>query len=394
MKILRSIRSVNPAIGGPVESVRQSSVELIRRGHVIEVASLDGPTDPWVASYPTKVHALGPGQGKYGYASNFTPWIREHRTSFDAVIIHGVWQYNSYGVWRALHGDDTPYYVFPHGMLDPWFKRTYPLKHLKKWLYWPWADYRVLRDAEAVLFTSEEERQLARESFSLYHCNEVVVNYGTAAPQVSLEAARETFLRSFSHIRGKRALLFLSRLHEKKGCDLLIKAFAASYRQRPENELHLVIAGPARDEEYLDELRKLVTTLFSGGEELPVTFTGMLEGDLKWGAFAAAEAFILPSHQENFGISVVEALAAGVPVLVSNCVNIWREIQADGAGFVDSDDVEGTTRLIERWLETTDEERSTMRQKAKQCFSRRFEIARATDSLLAVLQSRRAKGRA
>ena len=78
--------------------------------------------------------------------------------------------------WLALEslrkqGFHTPaYFVFTHGMLDPWFKRTYPLKHLKKWLYWPWAEYRVLRDAQAVLFTCEEERILARQSFWLYKC--------------------------------------------------------------------------------------------------------------------------------------------------------------------------------------------------------------------------------
>ncbi|HMG05900.1 MAG TPA: hypothetical protein VK581_10585, partial [Chthoniobacterales bacterium] len=111
---------------------------------------------------------------------------------------------------------------FPHGMLDPWFKRTYPRKHMKKLLYWPWAEYRVLRDAAAVLFTSEEERRLARESFSLYHCKEIVVNYGTAAPEVDLESAREDFLEAFPKLRGQRFFLFLGRLHEKKGCDLLI----------------------------------------------------------------------------------------------------------------------------------------------------------------------------
>jgi hypothetical protein len=73
----------------------------------------------------------------------------------------------AFATWRALHGTDIPYFVYPHGMLDPWFKRTYPLKHLKKWTYWPWADYRVLRDARAVLFTTEQERLLARQSFWL-----------------------------------------------------------------------------------------------------------------------------------------------------------------------------------------------------------------------------------
>src|SRR5205814_960373 len=116
-----------------------------------------------------------------------------------------------------------------------------------------------------------------------------------------------------------------------------------------------------------------------------VVFTGMLQGAMKQGALTSADAFILPSHQENFGIAVVEALAAGVPVLISNRVNIWREIDADRAGYVESDDLEGTTRLIQRWIDTAPAEREMIRQNARRCFEQRFEINRAVDSLLQIL---------
>jgi len=379
MKILRSIHSVNPALGGPIESVTQSSALLARRGHDVEIVSLDAPTDSWVRDCPMPVHALGPGRGSYGYAPAFSRWIRERSAGYDAVIVQGLWQYSSFGVWRALRKTPTPYFVFPHGMLDPWFKRTYPRKHLKKLLYWPWAEYRVLRDAAAVLFTSEEERRLARESFSLYRCNEVVVNYGTAAPEIDLAAAREDFFSSFPRLRGRRFLLFLGRLHEKKGCELLLEAFAARNSSRTDQSLDLVVAGPCADDAYLEKLKRMVP---SGSG---TTFTGMLAGNRKWGAFSAADAFILPSHQENFGIAVVEALACGTSVLISNKVNIWREIAADEAGYVEDDDLTGTARLIERWEDTAPDVRAAMRENAKKSFARHFEINRATDSLLEVL---------
>ena len=383
MKILRSIHTVNPALGGPIESVKQSSAILTRRGHAVEIISLDGPEDAWVRDSPVSVHALGPDRGGYGYAPRFSNWIKEHRAQYDAVIVHGIWQYNSFGVWRALSGTNTPYFVFPHGMLDPWFKRTYPLKHMKKLLYWPWGDYRVLRDAAGVLFTSEEERKLARESFSLYTCKEVVVNYGTAAPPVDLQDAEHDFCEAFPKLRGERFFLFLGRLHEKKGCDLLIEAFAAVRTSFPaDSPMHLVLAGPCADEEYLRHLKHLAA---AGKVDDSITFTGMLTGNRKWGAFSAAEAFVLPSHQENFGIAVVEALACGTPVLISNQVNIWREIEADGAGFVENDDLAGTTALLNRWLATSPEVRAAMKESARNCFARRFEIERATDSLLEVL---------
>jgi glycosyltransferase involved in cell wall biosynthesis len=385
MKILRAIHTVNPALGGPIESVKQSSAVLARRGHAVEIISLDPPDAPWVRDSPVPVHALGPGRGGYGYSPRFSLWLAEHHADYDAMIVHGLWQYNSFGVWRALRGTATPYFVFPHGMLDPWFKRTYPLKHIKKLLYWPWAEYRVLRDAAAVLFTSEEERRLARESFALYRCNEVVVNYGTAAPALDLDSAREEFFHDFPKLRGQQFLLFLGRLHEKKGCDLLIEAFAALRNSSGGKAVpHLVLAGPCGDEEYLRHLKRLAaaTTKDDGS----IIFTGMLTGSRKWGAFSAAEAFVLPSHQENFGIAVVEALAGGTPVLLSNKVNIWREIEGDGAGYVENDDLAGTTALLKRWLATASDVRAAMRARAQDCFARRFDIERATDSLLEVLQ--------
>ena len=380
MRILRSTHTVNPALGGPIESITQSSAALAQRGHEVEVISLDGPDDPWVRDAPFRIHALGPGRGGYGYAPAFTPWIKEHRARFDAVIVHGIWQYSSFGVWRALAGTNTPYFVFPHGMLDPWFKRAYPLKHLKKLIYWPWAEYRVLRDAAAVLFTSEEERRLARESFALYHCREVVVNYGTAAPE-NLEQARGTFSAAHPQLQEKPFLLFLGRLHEKKGCDLLIDAFVTV--QESNRDLSLVMAGPCHVEPYRRQLQSLASRAGSA-----ILFPGMLTGDAKWGALSAAEAFVLPSHQENFGIAVVEALACGTPVLISNKINIWREIEADGAGFVENDDLAGTSNLLQRWLATDAETRASLRANARKCFADRFEIERATDSLLAAIEAR------
>jgi glycosyltransferase involved in cell wall biosynthesis len=380
-RILHAIRSVNPAGGGPIEGVKQMSAANQRHGHSIEVASLDAPDDPWVRDCPLRCHALGPAWLPYGYSPRFVPWLRIHRRDYDVVVVNGIWQYSSFGVWRALQGTPTPYFVFTHGMLDPWFKRTYPLKHLKKWLYWPWAEYRVLRDATAVIFTCEEERRLARQSFWLYKCDEFVVNYGTAEPAGDPENQRRLFVEQFPNLADKRCLLFLGRVHVKKGPDLLFKAFADVLSRLPPEttkDVHLVMAGP-NDHAYGQKMIRLGQKL---GLAERVTWTGMVTGELKWGAFRAADAFILPSHQENFGISVAEALACGVPVLISNQVNIWREIHHDGAGLVETDDLAGTIRLLEGWLTTNPETWRAMKPRARSCFERRFTIEKTANSLM------------
>lgn len=380
MRILHVIHSVDPRGGGPIEGVRQLIPALAQLGIETEVMSLDAPDAPAIANFPVPLHAMGPGRFRYGYTPRAVPWLRENHGRYDAVIVNGLWQYPGLSVWRALRGTSTPYYVYPHGMLDPWFKRHYPLKHLKKWLYWPWAEYRVLRDAAGVLFTSEEERLLARQSFWLYRCHEQITGYGIATPPGDADRQRSLFLESYPELQNKRLFLFLGRIHEKKGCDLLLRAWK-EIQATSREPLHLVMAGPAEDD-YGLAMKKLATDL---GLSQVVSWPGMISGDLKWGSLRSADVFVLPSHQENFGISVVEALACGVPVLISNKVNIWREIEQDQAGFVEDDDLQGTIRLLRNWLHLGPAALDMQRTQAIQCFEAHFNISMTAKALAALL---------
>jgi len=377
LKILQLVHTLDPSVGGVAASVLALSRGLARRGHKLDIVVLDDSASPWLADIALPIHALGAGLTSYRYSSKLLPWLKKQGGDYDRVIVNGIWQYLSFAAWRRYAGSSIPYYVFPHGMLDPWFKETFPLKHLKKWLYWPWAEYRVLRNAAAVIFTSEEERSQARKSFWLYRCREKVSPLGVEAPPISSNAKSE-FLSRYPQLQNTRIFLFLGRLHPKKGCDMLLEAFA---QMRSNDSISLILAGPDQVG-WESDLRRQVTRLNLTNR---VVLTGMLEGSMKQGAFANAEAFVLPSHQENFGISVVEALAARVPVLISNRVNIWREIEADRAGYVESDDLAGTTRLLQRWIGTAPAEREMVRENARRCFEQRFEIDRAVESLLQIL---------
>ena len=379
MKLLHVIHSTNPAGGGPIESLTQVARVMAEAGHSTEVLTLDDPSALWVRGFSFPVHAVGPGRTSYGYTPRLVSWLRENAANYDAVVVRGIWQYHSFGTWRALRESSTPYVVFTHGMLDPWFKKTYPVKHAKKWLYWPWAEYRVLRDAAAVLFTCEEEKLLARQSFWLYRCNEVAVSYGTSAPPDDTEIQKEAFFARYPELRNKRMALFLGRIHSKKGCDLLIEAFAKVLNKDP--DWRLVIAGP----DQMGWRAKLEAQARERRVSDSITWTGMIAGEVKYGALKAAEVFVLPSHQENFGIGVAEALACGTPVLISDQVNIWREVEGDGAGIVAKDDIDGTCALLNSWIALPNEQKSQMRRQARECFQRRFEIHRVAESLVRVL---------
>ena len=366
MHILHVIPSLDPATGGPVEVVRA----LLTHGpadDVQEVATLDDPGARFLAEYSAPVHALGPRRTGYGRTPRLAHWLRTNAIRFDGVILHGLWQYTGYAVWRAMRGR-VPYFVFPHGMMDPWFKRAYPLKHVKKWLYWAPVEYKVLRDASRVLFTCKAEAELAEQSFWLHQWDGTVVQFGTIPPADNAEVQCAAFFAACPSMRKRKFLLFLGRIDRKKGCDLLVDSFTRLASHDP--DLDLVIAGPDPANWRLELERPAV----DAGIESRIHWPGMLRGDAKWGAFRAAEAFVLPSHQENFGIAVAEALACATPVLLSKSVNIAAEIVADGAGLMEDDTANGVDRLLTRWMELSRDEQEAMADRAQQCFHRRYDM--------------------
>ena len=383
MRILRIIKSVDPVWGGPVEAMLQTARLHNEAGHVVEVLSMDDPSSDLIMHFPIRCNAVGPAPTRYGYTRSLNKWLLANAGRYDCFIIEGLWQYHCWGAWRSIRNSGIPYVVFTHGMLAPWFKMRYPLKHLKKWLYWPWADYRVLRDAAAVLFTCDQERVLARQSFWLYRAREVVVSSGTAGVPDTKKDYASGFLLRHPGLHEYRRFVFLGRLHPVKGADIIVETIGRLRRCGlwDSNTMRLIMAGPDTGT-YGGKLKELAQSL---GVADSIVWTGMLSGDDKWGVLQCAEVFVLPSHQENFGVVVAESLSVGVPVLISKAVNIWPEIVADGAGTADDDTVAGFERQMISWLMLSPDAVAAMRKKARLCFGNRYTAKRAADSLLSVI---------
>lgn len=390
LRILRVVHTLRREAGGPSESVVRSSAALSAIGHAIEVVTADAPGTVPPANADFGFHPLGDFNSEI-----FKSWLKHEHARFDVVLVQGLWQ-AGWSVHQILAGTPTPYMVFPHGMLDPWIARNYPLKHLKKQLYWWWREGRVLRDAAAVCFTCEEERRLAQKTFTPYSARERVVAYGTAAPPTNHEALRAAFTAQFPALTARPFVLFLGRIHAKKGVQELINGYAKFRRDHAEAPA-LVIAGPCEDARLLEQLQaqtaaagltqlNLRKTQNADSASADLTWLPMLADDLKWGALFSAEAFVLPSHQENFGIAVAEALACSRPVLISDKVNIWREIDAARAGLVAADTADGVVDLFTRWSSMSVEERDRMGQAAVTCFAENFEITNAAKSLAGVIR--------
>ncbi len=324
------------------------------------------------------VHALGQSYlGSFAFSPRLWRWLNLNAGRFDGIVMNGLWSFPGVALYFAARRAGKPYGIFTHGALDPWFKRKYPLKHLKKMIYWP-MQYAILRHAQAVFFTTKTERDLAKTCFWRSDWNSVIVPYGIAecgesgsAPAAQIEA----FYRALPKLRGRRFLLFLARIHEKKGCDLLIEAFAKLADGEP--DVDVVMAGP----DQMGMQAKLMELASQRGIGDRVHWPGLIGGDVKWGALRACDAFILPSHQENLGVSVVEALSVGRPVLVSYPVNIWPEIENDGVGLADEDTLAGTQRLLERWFQSPEAERDAMAGRARPCFAARFSMSRTAAAI-------------
>lgn len=393
MRILHVIASVDPAGGGPIEGILRQGETTPFQAHHREIATLDPLDAPYLRDFPMPVHALGehawkPGRThkqewlpwrRYRYSNRFVRWLRANAQRYDVVVVNGLWNFTTLGWLVSGRGQGVPYVVFTHGQLDPWFRRTYPLKGMLKQLFWLFADGPVFNGASAVLFTTEEERLLAKHAFWPYRPRERLVAYGSGDAPDGKAEQRAALSAALPGLR-KPFLLFLSRIHPKKGCDLLIDSFSQIASQHP--YIDLVIAGP--DESALQaSLEGRVTALGLAGR---VHWPGMLMGAAKWGAFRAAEAFILPSHSENFGIVVAEAMACGTPVLISNKVNIWREVEASGGGLVEDDTVQGTHRLLQRFLALSQLERGAMSSAARRCYEDRFSAEAAAVDLIRVLE--------
>jgi len=381
MRILHVVRTLNPEFGGPPESVRMFANAHRRAGNEVEVATLDAPDsgpagDAYASLLGCPVHACGPAKGNYYYSKRLDRWLAANYRRFDGAIVNGVWQYHTVAARHVLAGR-LPYVVFAHGMLDPYFKRRFPLKHLKKLAYWILEEHRNLNLAQAVCFTSEEEKRVAAEGFPLCRFRRVVVPYGTMGPSGDPVAQKKAFLDAWPHLNGKKYLLYLGRIHPKKGCDLLIEAFA----QAAGPDLQLVMAGPD-DVNWVAELKTLAAKL---GIAERITWTGMLRGDLKWGAFYGSEAFVLPSHQENFGIAVADALACGVIPLISDKVNIAPDVAGDGAGWMEPDTRQGTVDLLAKFQSLTPDRLAAMRQCALDCYRNRYALNHAAQAVYGAL---------
>lgn len=348
--ITQVIPYMHPHAGGPPVVVDRLCRRLAARDWEVEVITTDSLAPrsdvAWARDFENAGYRLTVcptwGPGGFAYSPCLKSELRRAISKSNIVHLHTMWTYPTMAAASVSRKLGVPYVVMPHGMIDPHsLKRKWLKKKLVGWaLEWP-----RLRRSAGMVYTNDEERQLAEAAVSRLPDAHIVPLAADEPPAEPRSQLAEEFLARWPELRGQRLVVFLSRLHSKKGLDLLIPACAALMRSR--SDVQLVLAGPGEDG-YVESLRELARHSGIAGR---VTFTGALSGRLKWSVLAAGAVFALPSYQENFAIVVAEAMQVGLPVVLSRRVNIWKDVTEAGAGLACELDSASAASALGRFLD-------------------------------------------
>jgi glycosyltransferase involved in cell wall biosynthesis len=260
---------------------------------------------------------------RFGYAPDMGAELRRRIHEFDVVHIHSLYLHPTLAAGRACIAAGVPYLVRPHGTLDPWLRQRH---RFRKAVYGALFERRILDSAAAIHYTSQDEMELAGALD--IRAPGVVVPLGVDSHEYANLPNRGAFRARYRDLVDRRLILFLGRITPKKGLDLLIRSFATVHKEQP--DARLVIAGPD-DDGYGNQVRAEIR---AHQVDAYVTFAGMVLGQQKLELLADADVWVLPSYTENFGLGVLEALACGLPTIISDRVNIHRELASAGAALV------------------------------------------------------------
>ena len=328
------IPALGTVYGGPSKMLPLLAAALGRRGLSVDLVTtdangaetLDVPVGCWTQKDGYRLRYFRRlGRTEYKVSVSLVAWLTRHVAEYDLVHVHSDFNFPVLTTAVTCRWRNVPYLLTPHGMLEPW---ALGYKAWKKRLYYQWIERPlVLRGARALHALNRSE---AANIEALELGPPVVVLPNGVDPSEAVvrdPAQAEVFLKRFPIARGKTVILFLHRIDQKKGLNILAEAYHRVRVRFPQT--HLIVAGP--------ETRGFTVTargfFEAAGCADAVTFTGMLEGEDKKGAFAAASVFVAPSYSEGFSMSVLEAMAAGLPCVLSEGCN-FPEAGAAGAARI------------------------------------------------------------
>jgi glycosyltransferase involved in cell wall biosynthesis len=349
LRILHVIPSLSAKHGGPSVALPLMARSLVRLGVRVDVATTDDDGPGYRAGVPLNEPVQRDGWNTYffhkqtefyKYSRPLSCWLKEHVRNYDVVHIHALFSYSSTCAARHARHAGVPYVVRPLGVLNQWGREN--RRRYLKALSMRFVEGPILKHAAAMHYTSASERREAEQAGVRAHA--IIIPIGIDMEPFQTPPDAELFLRRFPEARGKQLVLFLSRLDPKKGLDLLLPAFAEFHREHPDTLL--VLAGTG-EPDFLKSLHVMARQL---GIANSIIWTGFVTGADKLAAFAASSVFVLPSYSENFGIALVEAMAAGLACVSTEGVAVSEDVRSKSAGIVAGTNASSVAQAIDRLL--------------------------------------------
>jgi glycosyltransferase involved in cell wall biosynthesis len=332
MKILHVIPTLDERSGGPAAAIWNLSFGLARHGQEVTIYTTDGGNraglnilsrNPMQIKGVKVVYFPSRYLGRFNFSFPLFSALRRDIPGFDVVHIHALFRFPASAAAYLCRKLNKPYIIRTIGQLDPYLLRRH---FISKSLYLRFFDLKNLKMAKLIHVTSEAEAEWLRQLCP--GARTATIPLGLSADDFNYLPAYGSFRLKYPGLKDKKIILFLGRISFKKGLDILIKAFSILVKDR--SDVCLVIAGPD-DEGYGAGLKVILEKLNIADRAI---FTGLLLGNDKLSAFRDSDVFVLPSYSENFGMVVIEAMACGTPVVISDKVGIHREINENKAGVV------------------------------------------------------------
>ncbi len=365
-KILRIIHTLDPALGGPSNAILDHSEMLVKYGFLVDILTSDKNNKFKLKNKNRKIKIINRGQplNKYGINIKLILWLFNNKNKYDYFIIHELWRIYTLLARILLKN----YVVFIHGQLDPFFKKNL-FKRIKKQIYWFLIERKNLINSNSILLTSENEKKLLNDTFvNTSDIKKKVVKYGLYKRKVKTNKISKAFYEKFKSLKNKNFYLFLGRFHEKKGCEIIINTI---YQLKKDFKDFVLMAGPLNGTTY----EKKIFSLIKKYElENKIIISDILTGDTKWGAINQSKATILPSHGENFGVSLIESLSFSKPVITTNKVNIYKEILNYKAGLVSNNTTNSFKKIFSEFDKYNSKKLNKMSINAKKCFDDKFNL--------------------
>lgn len=335
MKILVVVPALGNIYGGPSKSVVELTQALGKKGIDVDLVTtnangsdrLNVPLDCWIEKESYRLRYFSYIAFKdYKISWSLTKWLWQNAKNYDLVHTNAIFSYAILPAYWACKKDNVPYMVTPRGMLEPW---ALSYKAWKKKFYYALLEKPALDRANAIQMLASTEAQRT-ESLNIKAPFTIIPN-GVHRQDFEALVSPDFFYEQFPETRDKQLIIFLGRIDPKKGLDLLGKAMGQVSRQFP--KAHLVVAGS-------DNIGFLPTAkqYFAENNCLDrVTFAGLLTGELKYSALAAADVYVAPSYSEGFSMSVLEGMASGLACVITTGCNFPEAEKAKAARVVDID---------------------------------------------------------